>query len=75
MPDCRERVGVETGPNFVSEAGKNMLVRKALYGLKSSGAAFREFLAETVDAMGYRLSYTDPDLCLMSAVKPDSFDY
>ena len=52
-----------------------MLARKALYGLKSSGAAFRAFLSKTLDAMGYQLSYYDPDLWLPIAVKPDGFDY
>ena len=42
--DCRERVWVVDRPEFVSEAGNYMLVRKALYVLKSSGAAFRAFL-------------------------------
>ena len=75
MPDCRERVGVETGPNFVSEAGKNMLVRKALYGSKSIGAASMDFLAETMDTMGYRTSYTEPDLWLWTSVKPNGCEY
>ncbi len=52
-----------------------MLVKKALYGLKSSGAAFRAHLAETLDAMGYRPSYADPDVWLRPAVKPDGTEY
>jgi hypothetical protein len=75
MADCRERVWIVAGPEFGSEAGKNMLVKKALYGLKSSGAAFRAFLAETLDAMGYKPSYADPDVWLRPAVKPDGFEY
>ena len=63
------------GPEFESEAGNNMLVRKALYGLKSSGSAFRAFLVETLDTMGYRPSYTDLELWLQPAVKPDGFEY
>jgi hypothetical protein len=50
--DCRENVWIVAGPEFGSECGKNMLVKKAPCGLKSSGAAFRSFLAETLDAMG-----------------------
>ena len=73
--DCRERVWVVAGPEFGSEAGNNMLARKALYGSKSSGAAFRTFLAETMDTMGYRPSYADLDLWLRPAVKPDGFEY
>ena len=42
--DCRERVWVVDRPELVSEAGNYMLVRKALYVLKSSGAAFGAFL-------------------------------
>jgi hypothetical protein len=73
--DCREKVWIIAGPEFGSEAGKNMLVKKALYGLKSSGAAFRAHLAETLDGMGYRPTYADPDVWLKPAVKPDGFEY
>ena len=43
--DRRERLWVIARPKFVSEARQNMLVRKALYVLKISDAAFRSFLA------------------------------
>ncbi len=46
--DCREKVYVIAGPEFGSEEGKAMIVRKALHGLKTSGAAFRAHLAETL---------------------------
>ena len=52
-----------------------MLAIKALYGLKSSGAAFRAFLAETLDAIGYQPRYDNPDLRLRPAVKLDGFEY
>jgi hypothetical protein len=51
-----------------------MLVKKALYGLKSSGAAFRAFLAETLDAMGYRPTHADPDVWMRPAAKPNGFE-
>ena len=73
--DCRERVWLVSGPEFGSESGNNMLVRKALYGSKSSGASFRAFLAENYYAMGYRMSYANPDLWLRPAVKLDGFKY
>ena len=63
------------GTEFGSEARKNILVRKALYGLKSSGAASRSLLAETLDTICYRLRYADPELWLWPAVKPDVFEY
>jgi hypothetical protein len=73
--DCREKVWILAGPEFGSEAGKMMLVKKALYGLKSSGAAFRSHLATTLDAMGFKPSYADPDVWMRPAVKPDGFEY
>ena len=38
--DCREKIYTIAGPEFGSEAGGVMVIRKALYELKSSGAAF-----------------------------------
>ena len=73
--DCRERIWTRAGPEFGSEAGQPMLVKKALYGLRSSGAAFRALLAETLDKLGYKPSYADPDVWLRPAVKPDGFEY
>ena len=43
--------------------------------MKSSGAAFRAFLPETLDTMGYRKSYADPSLWLLPVVNPDVFNY
>jgi hypothetical protein len=44
--DCREKIWTRAGPEFGSEAGTIFIVKKALYGLKSAGAAFRALLAE-----------------------------
>ena len=52
-----------------------MLVIKALYGLRSSGAAFRALLAETLDKLGYKPSYADADVWLRPAVKANGFEY
>ena len=53
-----------------------MMVVRALYGLKSSGAAFREFLAETLYDLGYRPSMEDPDVWIRPYIKEkDGFKY
>ena len=52
----REKIWTVAGPEFGSEEGKTMLVVRALYGLKSSGAAFRALLEEVLYDMGYRPS-------------------
>ncbi|KAI2504499.1 hypothetical protein MHU86_9998 [Fragilaria crotonensis] len=73
--DCREKIWTRAGPEFGSEAGTIFIVRKALYGLKSAGAAFRALLAETLHDLGYSPTRADPDVWLRPAVKPDGFEY
>jgi hypothetical protein len=73
--DCAERIWTRAGKEFGSEAGQPMLVIKALYGLRSSGAAFRALLAETLVEMGYKPSYADADVWLRPAVKANGFEY
>ena len=48
-----------------------MLVVRALYSLKSSGAAWRQMLAETLRDLGYVSSKADPDVWLKAKTKPD----
>jgi hypothetical protein len=60
--ECRERAWMVAGPKFGSEVGHVMIVRKALHGLKSSGAAFRAHLALRLDALGCRPSYANPNV-------------
>ena len=52
-----------------------MLVTRALYGLKLSGAAFRALLSEVIWDLGYRPSRADPDVYMRPAVKPDGTTY
>ena len=40
--DCREKVYTIAGPEFGSNAGRHIVITRALYGLKSSGAAYVE---------------------------------
>jgi hypothetical protein len=49
--DCREKIYTIAGVEFGSEKGQVLLVKKALYGLKSCGAAFRALLSETLVGM------------------------
>ena len=66
---CREKVWMIAGPEFGHMKGKILIIRKALYGLKSSGAAFRAFLAERLDDIGFKSSIADPDVWMRPATK------
>jgi hypothetical protein len=72
---CRERIWVRAGKEFGDMEGSVMLVVRALYGLKSSGAAFRSMLADRLYDIGYRPTKGDPDVWIRPAVKGDGFEY
>ena len=71
---CREKIWTRTGPEFGSESGCIMIVVRALYGLKSSGAAFRALLAETLYDLDYLPTKADPDVWIRLAVKANGFE-
>ena len=75
MADCREKIWTIAGPEFGSEKGTPMVIHKALFGLKSSRAAFRAHLAESLYNIGFRSSKVDPEVWLRLAVKPNGQTY
>ena len=73
---CREKVYTIAGSEFgPTDCGKIMLITRALYGLKSSGAAFRSYLADHLWDLGYRPSKADDDVWMRPAIKGDGFKY
>ena len=72
---CREKVWTRGGKEFGSLEGQVFIIVKALYGLKSSGAAFRAHLAEQLDSINFKSGIADPDVWLRPAVKTDGEHY
>jgi hypothetical protein len=64
--------GKEFGPK---NAGRPVMIVRALYGLRSSGKSFRDFLATNLREMGYESTKTDPDLWMMPDTKADGTEY
>jgi hypothetical protein len=52
-----------------------IIIVRALYGLKSSGAAWRAHLANTLYSMGFTSRLADPDVWFCPATKPNGFQY
>ena len=73
--DCRKKISTRAGPELGSESGMIMLICKALYGLKSSSAAFRAHLAETLYNIGFVPTRAAPDVWRRPALKEDGFEY
>jgi Reverse transcriptase (RNA-dependent DNA polymerase) len=59
---CREKIWFEGKLETGSDAGKVLVLARALYGLKSSGAAWRANLAGTLRDLGYTSTQADPDV-------------
>jgi hypothetical protein len=72
----RERVYTTAGLEFGAELqGQSVLIVRALYGLKSCGAAWRAHLAGTLQSLGFNSCLADPDVWFRAATKPDGFEY
>ena len=58
-------------PEFSKDAGKTVVIVRALYGLKSAGAEFRSHLAKCMESLGYQSCKADPDLWLKPELRPE----
>jgi hypothetical protein len=65
---CREKIWFEGKLETGSDSGKVLVLTRALYGLKSSGAAWRADLAGTLRDLGYTSTQADPDVWIKSMV-------
>ncbi len=59
-----EKIWTKLGPEFGVDVSKTAIIVRALYGLKSSGAAFRKYLGDCMHGLGYKPCLADPDLWL-----------
>ena len=66
-----ERVWFRGGPEMGPDEGKVIVIVRALYGLKSSGAQWRSHMANTLRNGGFKSCPADPDVWIRAAVKPD----
>ena len=73
---CREKVYIVCGKEFGSKEGQIAVVEKALYGLKSSGAAWRNHLARIMrEELEFTSCKADPDVWFRPATKVNGEKY
>jgi hypothetical protein len=65
-----EKVWTVLGPEFGDDAGKRALSVRALYGMKSAGAALRNNLAECMKHLGWHPCRADRDLWMKAETRP-----
>ena len=64
-----------SGTQFGNENGIVMVVARSIYVLKSSDAAWRKKLAETLMLLGYKSSKVDVDVWMRRDFKPNEYPY
>jgi hypothetical protein len=65
------KVWTVIGPEFGDDGGKRALIVRALYGLRSAGAAFRNILAECINNLGWNPCRADRELWMKAETRPD----
>ncbi|KAI2494563.1 hypothetical protein MHU86_19978 [Fragilaria crotonensis] len=66
-----EKIWCRLGPEFGENAGKKAIIVRALYGLKSAGASFRNHLADCMRHLGWESCKADPDVWMKPEVRKD----
>lgn len=73
---AQEKVYTTAGPEFgPNNVGKAVIDVRAMYGLKSSGAAWRAKFSKTLRSMNFVPSYADPDVWMRPATKDTGSEY
>jgi hypothetical protein len=67
-----KKAGIEFG---LDKVDRPVLIVRALYGLKSSGARWRDHMAASLRAAGYESCKADPDVWMKKQVKPSGEKY
>jgi len=71
----KEKVFCIAGPEFGTRQGMTVVIKKALYGLASSGARFHDHLADTFRQMGFTMTRFDRDVWIRPAADGKSYEY
>ena len=74
--NAAEKVYTIAGKEFgEAKEGRVVVIVRALYGLRSSGKAWRDHMAATLRDHGYSSCRADPDVWMRAKSKPDGFRY
>ena len=68
---CAEVIHTTLGAIFGEDEGKTTIIIRALHGLASAGASFRDHLADCMRHLGYTSCLADPDLWYRPMVRPE----
>ncbi len=74
--DTKEKKYVRCGPEYGPELeGRIAIIKKSLYGLKSSGAEWHSHFASTLYNLGFQPTRFDPDVWIKKRLDGSGYDY
>ena len=71
MAPIQENIWTVLGPEFGDDGGKSAIIVRAIYGLKSADASFREHHAQYMQKLGYQSCDADLDLWMKAEYRPE----
>ena len=71
----REKIWTVAGDEFGTDKGCVFLVTRALYGLKSAGAAWRSFFAQSLTSLGFKPTRGDSDVYIRENTRSNGDRY
>ncbi len=74
---CAEKIWSTAGPEFHHQGkeGSRVILKRALYGLKTASRSFHEFFGDKLRRMGFTSSRADQDLWLRPSDDYQGYDY
>jgi hypothetical protein len=60
---CAEKIWGKAGPEFGNKAGSTIILKRALYGIKTVSRSFHELFGDWFRSIGFPPSRVDQDLC------------
>jgi Reverse transcriptase (RNA-dependent DNA polymerase) len=72
---CREKIWFEAVKECGEDAGKAMILKRALYGLKSAGASWRAMFSNSIVELGFKDTMVDPDVYIRRNFKQNGDAY
>ena len=72
---CAEKIWSVAGDQFGTRKGSIVVLKRALYGLKTASASFHQFLGDFLREMGFTPSRADQDLWLRKSDEHKGYDY
>ncbi|KAL7570793.1 hypothetical protein ACA910_014422 [Epithemia clementina (nom. ined.)] len=70
-----EKIFILAGPEFGERKGHILIISKALYGLRTSGARWHDRLFDVMREMGFSPSKNDPDIWMRLSKDGEVYEY